>query len=44
MRVEREEKVFDGVTNDHIDEIYDVATKNGACGKLMGAGGGFSFL
>ncbi len=38
-------KLAQGVTNDHIDEIYDVATKNGALGgKLMGAGGGGFFF
>jgi len=31
----------EGITNSYIDEIYDVARKNGAIGgKLLGAGGG----
>ena len=34
-----------GVSNDYIDEIYDVAISNGAFGgKLMGAGGGGFFF
>ena len=34
-----------GVSNDYIDEIYDIAINNGAFGgKLMGAGGGGFFF
>jgi D-glycero-alpha-D-manno-heptose-7-phosphate kinase len=33
------------ITNPHIDELYEIATKNGALGgKLLGAGGGGYFL
>jgi D-glycero-alpha-D-manno-heptose-7-phosphate kinase len=38
-------KLANGVSNDYIDEIYDVAINNGAFGgKLMGAGGGGFFF
>ena len=38
-------KLAKGVTNDHIDKIYEIAIKNGAMGgKLMGAGGGGFFF
>ena len=34
-------KLSDWVSNPHIDEIYEVATKAGAVGgKILGAGGG----
>ena len=38
-------RLANGVSNDYIDEIYDVAINNGAFGgKLMGAGGGGFFF
>ena len=43
--MDRKESLAKGVSNDYIDEIYDVAISNGAFGgKLMGAGGGGFFF
>lgn len=42
---ESKKRMAAGISNEHIDEIYKVATKNGATGgKISGAGGGGFFF